>query len=288
MDTLIAYAAEQSNKLRDIAAVAARCGMKAVLLIPGRRTADETRRPGQSAALRHSRADVRVVAPGLDGRAIMVAAGSGAGRVRPRRAPPAILDRHLVHGIDATSAYVDAAEELHRQLAGAAAAPHSVFIAVGAGMTAAGLALRPQASGLADARHGRLHSRPRGESSRRRSNATPHARPRGWASRHASAPEDLTLIDDYAAIGYGVLTPSLVDVIRRFARLHGMIIDPVYNAKVVLALFDQIAAGRVPKGATVVYVNTGGSPATYDYAEALADGVDTGQANGAFVTSGGL
>ena len=67
-----------------------------------------------------------------------------------------------------------------------------------------------------------------------------------------------------------------------------MIIDPVYNAKVVLALVDRIAAGRVPKGATVVYVNTGGSPATYDYAEALAGGVDTGQANGAFVTAGGL
>jgi 1-aminocyclopropane-1-carboxylate deaminase/D-cysteine desulfhydrase-like pyridoxal-dependent ACC family enzyme len=100
--------------------------------------------------------------------------------------------------------------------------------------------------------------------------------------------EDLTLIDDYAAIGYGVLTPALVDVIRRFARLHGMIIDPVYNAKVVLALVDRIAAGRVPKGATVVYVNTGGSPATYDYAEALAGGVDTDRANGVFMTAGGL
>src|SRR5690606_16893150 len=41
-DTLIAFAAEQSNKLRDIAAVAARCGMKAVLLIPdGGRPVDE-------------------------------------------------------------------------------------------------------------------------------------------------------------------------------------------------------------------------------------------------------
>ena len=36
VDTLVAYAADQSNKLRDIAAIAARCGMTAVLLIPGR------------------------------------------------------------------------------------------------------------------------------------------------------------------------------------------------------------------------------------------------------------
>ena len=80
---------------------------------------------------------------------------------------------------------------------------------------------------------------------------------------------DLTLIDDYAAIGYGVLTPSLVGVIRLFARPHGMVVDPVYNAKVVLALFDWIADGRVPNGATVVYVNTGGGPAIHDYGEAL-------------------
>src|SRR5690606_5339335 len=34
VDTLIAHAAAQSNKLRDVAAAAARCGMQAVLLIP--------------------------------------------------------------------------------------------------------------------------------------------------------------------------------------------------------------------------------------------------------------
>ena len=87
------------------------------------------------------------------------------------------------------------------------------------------------------------------------------------------------MIDDYAAIGYGVLTPPLVDVIRRFARLHGMVVDPVYNAKVALALVDRIAAGRIPKGATVVYVNTGGGPATYDYGEQLSGGTDAGPAS---------
>jgi 1-aminocyclopropane-1-carboxylate deaminase/D-cysteine desulfhydrase-like pyridoxal-dependent ACC family enzyme len=59
-------------------------------------------------------------------------------------------------------------------------------------------------------------------------------------------------------------------VIRRFARLHGMVLDPVYNAKVALALVEQAEAGRIPPGATVVYVNTGGGPAFYDAAAALS------------------
>ena len=61
-------------------------------------------------------------------------------------------------------------------------------------------------------------------------------------------------------------------MIRRFARAHGMVIDPVYNAKVALALVKAAASGRIPKGARVVLVNTGGGPAIYDYAAALGEG----------------
>ena len=84
-----------------------------------------------------------------------------------------------------------------------------------------------------------------------------------------------------------MLTPALIDVIRRFARLHGMIIDPVYNAKVGLALVDRVAAGQIPGDATVVFMNTGGSPATYTYAEALSGGADTSHVDSALGTAGG-
>ena len=271
VDTLIACAAEQSNKLRDIAAVAARSGMKAVLLIPGD-AGQQGGAPPQGNRLLFDilGAEVRLIPPGLDRGAIIAAqeAVRDACAAAGRRA--AILDRALGYGIDATIAYVDAAEELHRQLAGAAA-PHAVFIAAGAGMTAAGLAL-----GL---KHLASPMRVMGVCIAGRAaelapeierHAARAAEALGISTRLCA--EDLTLIDDYAAIGYGIVTPPLVDVIRRFARLHGMVVDPVYNAKVALALVDGIAAGRIPRGASVVYVNTGGSPAIYDYAETLAGG----------------
>ena len=270
VDTLIACAAEQSNKLRDIAAVAARCGMKAVLLVPGDAGKQGDAPQGNRLLFDILGAEVRLIPRGLDRAAILAAqeAVRDACAAAGRRA--AILDRALGYGIDATTAYVDAAEELHRQLAGAAP-PHAVFIAAGAGMTAAGLALGlkhlaspMRVMGVCIA--GRAAELAR-EIERHAARA---AEALGIPTRLCA--EDLTLIDDYAAIGYGVVTPPLVDMIRRFARLHGMVVDPVYNAKVALALVDGIAAGRIPRGASVVYINTGGSPAIYDYAETLAGG----------------
>ncbi|MCC2690022.1 MAG: 1-aminocyclopropane-carboxylate deaminase [Rhizobiaceae bacterium] len=285
VDTLIAHAAEQSNKLRDIAAVAARCGMKAVLLIPGTRHPDDAPPQGNRLLFDILGADVRIVAPGLDRACVMAAQEAVRDEFAGRGRRPAILDRQLDYGIDATVAYVDAAEELHRQLAGAAAAPHSVFIAVGAGMTAAGLALGLKHLGspmrvMGVCIAGRaVELAPEIER-----HAARAAERLGLATRlHAG---DLTLLDDHAGIGYGVLTPPLRDVIHRFARLHGMIIDPVYNARVALALVEQIAARRIPGGATVVYVNTGGSPAIYDYAGELSAGGEGDRSSHAVAAAG--
>lgn len=277
-DTLIAHAAEQSNKLRDIAAVAARCGMKAVLLISGARHADGAPPQGNRLLCDILGADVRVVAPGLDRVAIMAA--QEAVRVELARGGrrPAILDRHLDYGIDATVAYVDAAEELHRQLAGSATSPHSVFIAVGAGMTAAGLALGLKHLGSPMRVTGVcVGSRAADLAPEIEWHAARAAERLGLATRLGAG--DLTLVDDHVDSGHGILTPQLIDMIHRFARLHGMIIDPVYNAKVALTLVERIAAGRIPKGVTVIYVNTGGAPAIYDYGRELG-GQDAGGGTG--------
>lgn len=82
--------------------------------------------------------------------------------------------------------------------------------------------------------------------------------------------DDLTIVDDYA--GYGVLTARAADATRLFARLHGMVVDPTYNAKVALAICDGVASGNIPLGATIIYVNTGGGPAIFTYGAELAGG----------------
>jgi 1-aminocyclopropane-1-carboxylate deaminase/D-cysteine desulfhydrase-like pyridoxal-dependent ACC family enzyme len=267
VDTLIAHAAGQSNKLRDIAAAAARCGMRAILLIPDR--PDPAPPQGNRLLFDILGAEVRAVPAGPDRASIMAAQEAAAAEVAGAGGHPAILDRHLGYGIDATIAYVDAAEELHRQLAALPATPHSVFIAAGAGMTVAGLALGLKHLGSPARVAGVcIASRAAELAPEIEFHATRAAERLGIATRLAAA--DLDLLDPHPEIGYAALPPALVGVIRRFARLHGMVLDPVYNAKVALALVEQAEAGRIPPGATVVHVNTGGGPAIYDAAAALS------------------
>lgn len=277
IDTLIAYAAVQSNKLRDIAAASARCGMKAVLLIPEGRGADDPVRQGNRLLFDILGAEVRVIAGNPDAAAIMAAQESVRDALAREGRRAAILDRRLEYGIDATIAFVDAAEELCVQLRDAGKSPHSLFVAAGAGMTAAGLALGLKHLGSpmrvvgvsVSARAAELGP----EIERHAARAAARL---GIPTRlHAG---DVTLIDRHAATGYGTLTPALVAVMRRFARLHGMVVDPVYNAKVALALVEEVGRGTVPAGAGGVFMNTDDSPAIYDYADVLCAVPDAGDA----------
>lgn len=268
VDALIAYAAPQSNKLRDIAAVAARCGMKAVLLIP--QTAAALAHPPQGNRLLFDilGADVRVVPAELDAAGIMSAQGFVRDELERQGYRAAVLDRHLDYGIDATVAYVDAAEELHRQLGDRKVPPHSVYIAVGAGMTVAGLALGLKHLGSPM----RVVGVSTGNSAAKLMPEILHHAERaaqrlGLSTRLDDT--DLTLLDDPIGAGYGAVTPPLADAIRRFARQHGLIVDPVYNAKVVFTLIQHAANGQIPKGEAAVYINTGGSPATFDFGAEL-------------------
>lgn len=267
VDTLIAHAASQSNKLRDIAAAAARCGMRAVLLIPD---ADEDE-PHQGNRLLFDilGAEVREVPATLDRAGIVAAQQAVADALRAEGRHPAILDRDLDYGIEATIAYVDAAEELHGQFAAMGGEPHAIFIAVGAGMTVAGLALGLKHLGGTARIVGVCTGSAAAQLAPSILGHAERAADRlGLSTRLASG--DVTLIDAYVPPGYGQLTPALVAAIRRFAREHGLVLDPVYNAKVGLALIEAAASGAIPAGARVVQFNTGGAPAIYHYAAGLA------------------
>jgi 1-aminocyclopropane-1-carboxylate deaminase len=54
--------------------------------------------------------------------------------------------------------------------------------------------------------------------------------------------------------GYAKRTPELDAFVARFAAEHGVILDRVYEAKMLYGLFDLISAGHFPAGATVVAV----------------------------------
>ena len=84
------------------------------------------------------------------------------------------------------------------------------------------------------------------------------------------ADEEIELVDGYHAGVYGVPDSATVDAIRTFARLEGIITDPVYEGKSMAGLMDMVRTGAIPAGSRVLYAHLGGQPALNAYSGAFA------------------
>lgn len=63
---------------------------------------------------------------------------------------------------------------------------------------------------------------------------------------------------DYVFGGYGKVKPELVDFVKDFEQQTGILLDPVYNGKMMFGLLDKIAKGYFKKGSVIVALHTGG------------------------------
>jgi 1-aminocyclopropane-1-carboxylate deaminase len=77
--------------------------------------------------------------------------------------------------------------------------------------------------------------------------------------------DEITLLPGWAGEYYGIPVQSTLDAIRLTGRLEGMIIDPVYEGKSMAGLIDLVRAGRIGKDSTVLYAHLGGQPALNAY-----------------------
>jgi 1-aminocyclopropane-1-carboxylate deaminase len=81
--------------------------------------------------------------------------------------------------------------------------------------------------------------------------------------------DEIVLFDEWHAGVYGVPDRATIDAIRLCARLEGMITDPVYEGKSMAGLLDLVGDGRIAPGSTVLYAHLGGQPALNGYAGAF-------------------
>jgi 1-aminocyclopropane-1-carboxylate deaminase len=84
--------------------------------------------------------------------------------------------------------------------------------------------------------------------------------------------EDLVLLPDYAYPAYGVPSAETNDAIRTAARLEGMMTDPVYEGKSMQGLIDLVRKDYFPSGAKVLYAHLGGVPAINAYSYIYRNG----------------
>jgi 1-aminocyclopropane-1-carboxylate deaminase len=77
--------------------------------------------------------------------------------------------------------------------------------------------------------------------------------------------EEISVLPGWAGEHYGIPVQSTLDAIRLTGRLEGMIIDPVYEGKSMAALIDLVRTGEIGRDSTVLYAHLGGQPALNAY-----------------------
>jgi 1-aminocyclopropane-1-carboxylate deaminase len=77
--------------------------------------------------------------------------------------------------------------------------------------------------------------------------------------------DEITVLEGWAGEHYGIPVQSTLAAIRLTGRLEGMIIDPVYEGKSMAGLIELIDSGEISKDSTVLYAHLGGQPALNAY-----------------------
>jgi 1-aminocyclopropane-1-carboxylate deaminase len=78
--------------------------------------------------------------------------------------------------------------------------------------------------------------------------------------------DEIVLDDRYHAGTYGIPDDQTMAAMATAARLEGMITDPVYEGKSMAGLIDLVATGEIDRDSTVLYAHLGGQPALNAYA----------------------
>jgi D-cysteine desulfhydrase family pyridoxal phosphate-dependent enzyme len=73
--------------------------------------------------------------------------------------------------------------------------------------------------------------------------------------------------DSFLGKGYGILEDGVVSAIEMFAKMEGIILDPVYTGKAGLALIRMGLAGDIKADTPTLFYHTGGQPALFTYSE---------------------
>jgi 1-aminocyclopropane-1-carboxylate deaminase len=81
--------------------------------------------------------------------------------------------------------------------------------------------------------------------------------------------DEIVLLDRWHDGVYGIAGPRTIEAIELAARMDGMITDPVYEGKSMAGMIDLVREGYFPEGSSVLYAHLGGQPAMNGYTTAF-------------------
>ena len=280
-DSIVTWAGVQSNWCRQVAASAARLGMRSVLVLlkrPGLPAEED----GNLLIDRIFNADIRVVEASGEKSFLelknvkefldpVLEEENAAGR-RTYLAPVggSIVEGSM-KGPWGALGYVVAFAELLEQAQAQGFTPETVVLATGSAGTQAGL--------LAGAKLLSPDTRIVGISVAGSSEAISgyvktitEAVLKELGETGEVSDDEIIVFDDYLGDGYGILNEDITDAVGLVAREEGVLLDPVYTGKAMAGLLDLAGKGYFGQE-EVVFLHTGGTPALFPYRDGLLKGL---------------
>lgn len=271
-DTLVTIGGVQSNHTRQVAAVAAKLGMKCRLVqeswVPFNDAVYD--RVGNILMSRVMGAEIELVDEGFDigireswERALEDVRAKGG---KPY-AIPAGASVHKYGGLG----YVGFAEEVRRQEEELGFAFDFVIVCTVTGSTHAGMVVGFAKDGRADRVIGIDASGTPEQTNAQVLDIARNTADLVKLSREITQ-DDIVLKTEYAYPEYGVPSDETNAAIRLCAQTEGMMTDPVYEGKSMQGLIDLVSKGFFLPGSKVLYAHLGGVPAINGYSYLYRNG----------------
>ena len=271
-DTLVTIGGVQSNHTRQVAAVAAKLGMKCRLVqeswVPFQDPVYD--RVGNILMSRIMGAEIELVDEGFDigireswERALEDVRAKGGNPY----AIPAGASVHKLGGLG----YVGFAEEVRDQEAETGIRFDYIVVCTVTGSTHAGMVVGFAADGRARNVIGIDASATPEQTRAQVLEIARNTADLIEAGQDITA-DDVVLREEYAYPAYGVPSEETNEAIRLCARMEGMMTDPVYEGKSMQGLIDLVRAGFFPAGSKVLYAHLGGVPAINAYSYIYRNG----------------
>ena len=90
-----------------------------------------------------------------------------------------------------------------------------------------------------------------------------------FAGLPAPPREAIVALDQWVGPGYSLPTEDMIEAVRMFARLEGVLLDPVYTGKAAAGLIGLIRNDRFKQTSKILFIHTGGAPSLFAYQNVL-------------------
>ncbi|MFD2204538.1 D-cysteine desulfhydrase family protein [Kiloniella antarctica] len=271
-DTVLITGALQSNFVRLTAAAACKLGWQAHVQLEERVPSDDTfyRTSGNIFLNNLLGAEISYFPEGEDEAGADNTLDERAEKLKKAGRTPYVIHLGLNSQPLGGLGYVRAAAETWIQIKQSGNEPDFVVIPSGSGLTHAGFLVGARAIGWNVPIIGICVRRDRA-SQITRINQRAKEIQKMIARPNLIKESDIEISDRVLAPGYGQMNKAVQEAIEKSAHMEALILDPVYSGRTMAGLFDQVRENRIPLGAKVLFVHTGGNPAIFAYQNAITD-----------------